>query len=105
MPIGKNTSSTTTAPTKVKIPTFVDLTKMLDMHLQLSVGHIRGSRPAPMITDFPEVTLMRLRRGDSRRGRRALPHAPSFARSRSTNFWIFPVEVLGSGPKITWRGA
>jgi hypothetical protein len=29
---------------------------------------------------------------------------PSFARSRSTNFWILPVEVFGSGPKTTWRG-
>ncbi len=28
----------------------------------------------------------------------------SLARSRSTNFWILPVEVLGSGPKTTWRG-
>ena len=29
----------------------------------------------------------------------------SFARSRSTNFWILPVEVFGSGPNTTWRGA
>src|SRR4029078_4518818 len=28
----------------------------------------------------------------------------SFARSRSTNFWIFPVDVFGSAPKTTWRG-
>jgi 2-furoyl-CoA dehydrogenase large subunit len=27
-----------------------------------------------------------------------------FARSRKTNFWIFPVEVFGSGPNITLRG-
>src|SRR5258706_2265919 len=27
------------------------------------------------------------------------------ARSRSRNFWILPVEVLGSGPKITVFGA
>src|SRR5687767_8217945 len=27
------------------------------------------------------------------------------ARSRSRNFWIFPVEVFGSGPKITVFGA
>ena len=26
------------------------------------------------------------------------------ARSRSTNFWILPVEVFGSSPKITVRG-
>jgi hypothetical protein len=29
----------------------------------------------------------------------------SFARSRNTNFWIFPVEVFGSGPNMTVRGA
>src|SRR5258706_8503079 len=28
-----------------------------------------------------------------------------FARSRRRNFWILPVEVLGSGPKITVFGA
>src|SRR5207249_9173656 len=28
-----------------------------------------------------------------------------FALSRNTNFWILPVEVFGSGPKTTWRGA
>jgi hypothetical protein len=27
-----------------------------------------------------------------------------FARSRSTNFWILPVDVLGKSPKTTWRG-
>ena len=27
-----------------------------------------------------------------------------FARSRSTNFWIFPVDVFGSGPNTTVRG-
>src|SRR5882672_7808244 len=27
-----------------------------------------------------------------------------FACSRSTNFWILPVDVFGSGPKTTWRG-
>ena len=26
------------------------------------------------------------------------------ARSRSSNFWILPVEVFGSGPKTTMRG-
>ena len=31
----------------------------------------------------------------------SLAYAPSFARSRSTNFWIFPVEVFGRGPKMT----
>ena len=35
----------------------------------------------------------------------SLFHAPALARSRNTNFWILPVEVLGKGPKITWRGA
>jgi hypothetical protein len=29
----------------------------------------------------------------------------SFARSRKTNFWIFPVEVFGSWPNSTVRGA
>src|SRR5262245_46157539 len=28
-----------------------------------------------------------------------------FARCRSTNFWILPVDVLGSTPKITRLGA
>src|SRR3954453_11183267 len=32
-------------------------------------------------------------------------HPSTFARSRNTNFWIFPVEVFGSGPNTTWRGA
>lgn len=26
------------------------------------------------------------------------------AASRSSNFWIFPVDVFGSGPKVTNRG-
>jgi hypothetical protein len=26
------------------------------------------------------------------------------ARSRSSNFWILPVEVFGNGPKTTVRG-
>ena len=39
----------------------------------------------------------------------ARPHAAAdaysdFARSRSTNFWIFPVDVFGSGPNTTVRG-
>ena len=29
------------------------------------------------------------------------PHPARPARSRSTNFWILPVEVFGSGPKTT----
>ena len=28
-----------------------------------------------------------------------------FARSRSTNFWIFPVDVFGSSPNTTFFGA
>src|SRR5262249_62293522 len=31
--------------------------------------------------------------------------ASVFARSRSRNFWILPVEVFGSGQKTTVRGA
>ena len=34
-----------------------------------------------------------------------LPSAhTAFARSRSLNFWILPVEVLGSSMNTTWRG-
>src|SRR5258708_7943620 len=33
----------------------------------------------------------------------AAPSRP-LARSRSTNFWILPVEVLGNGPNTTVRG-
>jgi hypothetical protein len=34
-----------------------------------------------------------------------LPRAhPFFARSRSTNFWIFPVLVFGTSANTTWRG-
>src|SRR5262249_31292821 len=36
---------------------------------------------------------------------RQLYHAEiSFARSRNSNFWILPVEVLGNGPKTIVRG-
>src|SRR5262249_35134400 len=47
-------------------------------------------------------------RGDQRRARprpRERHQDPSaFACSRSTNFWIFPVEVFGSGPNTTVFG-
>ena len=39
--------------------------------------------------------------------RRASPNSPAhtaFAMSRSLNFWILPVEVLGNSMKTTWRG-
>ena len=31
-------------------------------------------------------------------------HSTAFACSRRTYFWIFPVEVFGSGPNATARG-
>ena len=34
---------------------------------------------------------------------RERPHT-AFACSRSTNFWILPVLVLGTSPNTTWRG-
>jgi len=37
----------------------------------------------------------------ARKGRR--PYTP-FANSRSLNFWILPVEVLGRSTNTTWRG-
>src|SRR5260370_5937839 len=53
-----------------------------------------------------------LRRLAQDRAYRRSEHRPSdpaqtfsFARSRNTNFWILPVEVFGSGPNSTVRGA
>src|SRR5260370_40343209 len=53
-----------------------------------------------------------LRRLAQDRGYRRSEHRPSdpaqafsFARSRNTNFWILPVDVFGSGPNSTVRGA
>ena len=43
------------------------------------------------------------KRRDDRSPRRNAPQTP-FARSRSTNFWILPVLVLGTSPNTTWRG-
>ena len=46
--------------------------------------------------------------GVGRRHRRTrrldAPAYPALKVSRSTFFWIFPVDVFGSGPKTTLRG-
>ena len=48
-------------------------------------------------------------RGNAYPFHRSLPIAPRryscLARSRSSNFWILPVDVLGSGPNTTLAGA
>ena len=36
--------------------------------------------------------------------REAAGPQPSFAISRSLNFWILPVDVFGSSVNTTWRG-
>ena len=54
------------------------------------------------------IDVLRTARGDlatlPRQDARDVHHSTAFACSRRTYFWIFPVEVFGSGPNTTARG-
>ena len=69
-----------------------------------SAGHdLKEMRAAPSQAYYEALFAQCARVTRARARRRPAPHR-SRAASRSTNFWILPVDVLGSGPNTIVRG-